>query len=147
MSHQFQTDLGLTLTLPEGSEPVPESSAGPNSRQFSLANGDVVSLIRDDATAATLAGVIAWTQGMAAHYVQNYGAVEEMQGSINSPGKEAYAYAVSFKDADGVPRRATLIGVLAEGTFAGATLLSINAGQPLDATLVQGIVDGIVPTR
>lgn len=147
MSNHFQTELGLTITLPEGSEPVHESSAGPDSRQFSLSNGDVVSLVRDDSAAANLAGIIAWTQGMAAHYVREYGAVEEMQGSISSPGKESYAYAVAFKDTEGVPRRATLIGVLAGGIFAGATLLSIDAGLPLEASMVQEIVDGIAPTR
>ena len=147
MSQQFDTGLGLTLVLPDGTKPVEESSAGPASRQFSLVNGDVVSVVRDDTAAVDLAGLVIWAQAMAEHYVHEFGAVEDAQGNITSAGKQSYAYAVTFKDANGVPRRATLIAtLLAEGIFAGITLVAINAGQALDIELIQQLVDGLAPS-
>lgn len=144
MSKKFETGLGLTLALPEDAEPLEESSAGPLSRQFGLHNGDVVSLIRDDAAVGDLAGMLAWAQGQAAHYVKEFGAVEDMQGSVTSPGKQSYAYAAKFNDADGVPRRVILIATLFDdGTFAGITLLAVDLGQGPDLGLVQQLVDGL----
>lgn len=146
MSIQLPTGLGLDVTLPDGAEPIAESSAGPLSAQFSLPRGEVVSVVRDDSAAVDLAGVIAWTQAMAAHYVNEFGAVEGPQGSMAADGKQSYAYSVSFKDADSVPRRATLMGcLLAGGIFAGITLLTIDDGAPLDTSLVEGIVQGLAP--
>lgn len=148
MSIQFSTGLGLQLTLPDGAESIAESSAGPLSAQFSLPGGEVVSAIRDDAAASSLAGVIAWTQSMAGHYTAEYGAVEEMQGSIPAQDREGYAYSVCFTDAEQTPRRATLAGcLLPGGGFAGITLLSINDGSTLDTALVQEIVRGIAPAN
>ncbi|MEV8181359.1 hypothetical protein [Specibacter sp. NPDC078692] len=148
MSQQFDTGLGLKIILPDGAAPIEESSAGPASRQFSLVNGDVISVVRDDSAATDLLGLLAWAQGMAQHYVQEFDAVEDAQGNINSAGKQSYAYAVTFKDANGVPRRATLIAtLLGEGIFAGITLLAIDASQNLDLELVQQLVDGLAPSE
>lgn len=144
MSKQFETSLGLTLTLPDDAEPMVDSSAGPLSRQFSLPSGDVVSLIRDDEAAGDLAGMLVWAQGQAAYYLREYGAVEELQGSLTSPGKQCYAYAATFTDAESVPRRVTLIAILFDdGTFAGITLLCVDLGQGSDLELVQFLVDGL----
>lgn len=148
MSQEFDTGLGLKIVLTDGARPVEESSAGPSSRQFSLFNGDVISLVRDDSAANDLVGLLAWAQGMAQYYVKEFGAVEDAQGNITSAGKQSYAYAVTFKDANSVPRRATLIAtLLEEGIFAGITLLAIDAGQALDIELVQELVDGLAPSE
>lgn len=147
MSQQFDTGLGLTLVLPDGARAVEESSAGPLSRQFSFSDGSVVSVVRDDGAAVDVAGLVAWAQGMATYYVEEFKALEDVQGAITSEGKESYAYALTFKDAEGVPRRATLIAtLLSDGSFAGITLLAINAGKPLDIELVQSLVDGLAST-
>ncbi|MET4003195.1 MULTISPECIES: hypothetical protein [Arthrobacter] len=144
MSQPFDTGLGLTLVLPDGAQAIEVSSAGPASRQFSLVRGEVISVVRDDGAALEFPDLLAWAQGMAQHYVQDFDAVEEAQGTISSDGKQSYAYAVTFNDANGVPRRATLIAtLLAGGLFAGITLLAINAGQGLDTELVQELVDGL----
>lgn len=148
MSIEFDTGLGISISLREGAGALAESSAGPHSRQYSLRNGDLVSIVRDDAAATNLAGLIAWTERMADFYVREFGAVEEMQGSINAQGtgNRGFAHSVAFRDAEDVPRRATLIGtLLGGGIFAGITLLTVNAGQPLDAALVQELVDGLEP--
>lgn len=147
MSIQFDTGLGISISLRDGARALEESSAGPHSRQFSLSNGDLVSLVRDDTAATNLADIIAWTENMANFYVTEFGAVEEMQGSVTGTGKQGFAYSVAFRDAEDVPRRATLIGtLLGDGIFAGITLLTVNAGQPLDVALVQELVDGLEPT-
>lgn len=147
LSTHFDTGLGVGIALPDGASALEDSSAGPHSRQFSMPNGDLVSVVRDDAAAANLAGIIAWTENMASFYVNEYGGEEEMQGSITSAGKQAFAYSVAFRDAEDVPRRATLIGTLLDGgVFVGITLLTIDAGQPLDVALVQELVDGLEPT-
>jgi len=147
LSTHFTTDLGFGISLPDGAAPIEESSAGPESRQFSLADASIVSAVRDDTAADSLAGVIAWTEQMAGHYVASFGATEEMQGAIHSPGRQAFAYSVAFTDNDKWPRRATLMGVLLDGgAFIGITLLTTNLGQPLDVALVQEIVDGIDAT-
>ncbi|MBP2413312.1 hypothetical protein JOF48_002111 [Arthrobacter stackebrandtii] len=148
MSTKFTTDLGFEITLPDGAAPVEESSAGPQSRQFSLADASIVSVVRDDAAAASLADAIGWTEQMAEHYVASFGAAEEMQGAIQSPGKQAFAYSVAFSDNEKWPRRATLIGTLLDGgAFIGITLLTTNLGQPLDVQLVQSLVDGLAVTE
>lgn len=148
MSIQFTTGLGLDITLPDGAEPIAKPSAGPLSAQFSLSNGDVVSVVRDDSATTSLAGIIAWTQAMASHYVTEFGAVEEMQGSITAEDGQGYAYTVSFNDADSVPRRATFVGrLLAGGIFAGITLLTIDDGTALGTNLVEDVVRGIAPTQ
>lgn len=148
MSIQFTSPLGLDITLPDGAEPIAEPSAGPLSAEFSLPNGDVVSVVRDDTAATDLAGIIAWTQAMAGHYITEFGAVEEMQGTIAGDGRQSYAYSVSFSDAAQVPRRATLMGcLLTGGIFAGITLVTINDGKPLDTELVEEIVRGMAPAK
>lgn len=144
MSIQFRTELGVSISLPDGSEPVSVSSAGVNSQQFSLPSGDLVSMIRDYGSFGSLADVVAWTQGSANYYVVEFEAVEEMQGAIHSPAKQSYAFTVSFTDRDQTPRRATLIGcLLDDGAFVGMTLLTIDAGIPLDTELVEGLVTGL----
>ncbi len=147
MSTQFTTDLGFAISLPDGAEAIEESTAGPKTCQFSLPDASIVSAVRDDAAANSLADVIAWTEQMADHYVTSFGATEEMQGAIPSAGKQAFAYSVAFSDTEKWPRRATLIGALLDGgPFIGVTLLTTNLGQPLDVALVQDIVDGIAAT-
>lgn len=144
---QFDTGLGISLTLPEGATPLEDPAAGPLAREFGLSNGDVVSVVRDDDAAASLAGVIAWTGLMAEHYVHEFGAEEELQGKVASSGKQSFARTLSYKDGEGWARRATLIGTLLNGgAFTGITLLTINAGRPLDAALVQELVDGLATT-
>lgn len=144
MSNTFSTTLGISLTLPDGSAVIEESSAGPLSLQFSLANGDVISVVRDDQGVNDLASTIAWTEAMAEYYVKEFGAVEELSGSLESEGKTSFAYSVAYSDAQEVARRATLIGVLLDGgAFVGITLITINDGKPLDVELVQEIVNGV----
>lgn len=149
MSIQFDTGLGVSISLRDGACALVESSAGPHSRLFSLSNGDLVSIVRDDTAATNLADMIAWTENMANFYVTEFDGVEEMQGSVTGTGtgKQGFAYSVAFRDAEDVPRRATLIGILlGGGIFAGITLLTVNAGQPLDVALVRELVDGLEPT-
>lgn len=147
MSIEFDTQLGLTLTTPDGTVSVEESVAGPGSVQYLLPGGVFISLVRDDQAVSTTAQLIGWTQRMSQFYVERYATQEDISGRIESSGKEAYAYALAFTDAQEVPHYATLLGVLfPTGEFFGVTILTIDLGEPLDTTLIQAIADGLALT-
>lgn len=149
MSTQFQSTMGFTATLPEGSASVAESSAGPGSEQFSLPGGTILSVVRDDEQVGNYAQTIEWTQKMAAWYQSQFAGQVVSEGSLPGDGKELYAVAVDFNDNDSVPRIASVVGMHFPGSaFYGLTLLSIvtDPEAGVDTKLIQQLVDGITLT-
>lgn len=149
MSTKFQSSMGFTATLPEGSAAVAESSAGPGSEQFSLPGGTLLSVVRDDEQVGNYAQTIEWTQKMAAWYQNQFAGQVVSEGSLPGDGKELYAVAVNFRDSDAVPRIASVVGLHFPGSaFYGLTLLSIvtDPAAGVDTQLVQQLVNGITLT-
>ncbi|WP_285727667.1 hypothetical protein [Psychromicrobium xiongbiense] len=146
MTIEIRSDIGFTAQLPEGSLILEESQAGPDSEQISLPGDVLFSIERITDLVHDYAEATEWTEKSAAYYQQEFDGAVLTQGRLQSPGKEVYAVAVSFADAEQTPRIATVIGIrFLSGEFFGLTLISVHADpQPqADLQLIQSLVDGI----
>jgi hypothetical protein len=145
MTVHIESPLGFTAEFPEFTQPLPESSAGPNTEQYGLLGGVVVTVIKDDAAVTDAAQATGWAHLMAAHYLDERGGTKLAEGSLDLPGKDSYAVMVGFQEPDGTAKVASAVGVFENGRFLGVLAVwpVVEPGKEPRADRLKEIVGAI----
>jgi len=111
MSVHIESPLGFTADFPEHTQVLDDSTAGPNSEQYGLLNGVLVTVIKDDTSVQDAPQANGWAHLMAGFYLEDRGGTLLAEGELNLPGKAAYGVVVGYDDDAGPAKVAATVGV------------------------------------
>ncbi|WP_258803750.1 hypothetical protein [Pseudarthrobacter sp. NS4] len=130
MSVHIESPLGFTADFPEHTQVLADSTAGPNSEQYGLMGGVLVTVIKDDTSVQDAPQATGWAHLMADFYREERGGTLLAEGELNLPGKAAYAVVVGYDDGDpgndnveGTGKVAATVGVWEGGRFIGVVVI------------------------
>ncbi|WP_426764459.1 hypothetical protein ACP3TD_18610 [Pseudarthrobacter sp. 1G09] len=123
MSVHIESPLGFTADFPEYTQVLDDSSAGPNTEQYGLLGGVLVTVIKDDNSVQDAPQATGWAHLMAGFYLEERGGTLLAEGELGLPGKSAYAVVAGYTDAQGSPKVAATVGVLENGRFIGVVVI------------------------
>ena len=123
MSVHIESPLGFTADFPEHTQVLDDSTAGPNSEQYGLLGGVLVTVIKDDTSVQDAPQANGWAHLMSDFYREERGGTLLAEGELNLPGKSAYGVVVGYDDAEGSARVAATVGVWESGRFIGVVVI------------------------
>jgi hypothetical protein len=147
MSVHIESPLGFTADFPEHTQVLADSSAGPNSEQYSLQGGVLVTVIKDDTSVQGAPEANGWAHLMAEFYLQERKGTLLTEGELNIPGRSAYAVLVGYTDAQGSSKVAATVGTWEDGRFIGVLVIwpYVNPEVEPRVDLLKEIVSAIRP--
>lgn len=122
MSVHIESPLGFTADFPEHTQVLDDSTAGPNSEQYGLLGGVLVTVIKDDTSVQDAPQATGWAHLMSGFYLEDRGGTLLAEGELNLPGKAAYAVVVGYDDG-GPAKVAATVGVWESGRFIGVVVI------------------------
>ncbi|NYD77553.1 hypothetical protein [Arthrobacter cupressi] len=145
MTVHIESPLGFTADFPEFTQAFPESAAGPNTEQYGLLGGVLVTVIKDDNAVQDAPQATGWAHLMSAYYLDERGGTRLAEGSLDLPGKDSYAVMVGFQEPDGTAKVASAVGVFENGRFIGVVVVwpVVDAGKEPQADRLKDIVGAI----
>ncbi|MHC6591964.1 hypothetical protein [Arthrobacter sp. C152] len=145
MSVHIESPLGFTADFPEHTQVLDDSSAGPNSEQYGLLGGVLVTVIKDDSSVQDAPQANGWAHLMSGFYLEDRSGTLLAEGELNLPGKAAYAVVVGYDDAGGSAKVAATVGVWESGRFIGVVVIwpYLDAGAEPRLDMLKGIVGAI----
>ena len=123
MSVHIESPLGFTADFPEHTQVLGDSTAGPNSEQFGLLGGVLVTVIKDDTSVEDAPQATGWAHLMAGYYLEDRGGTLLAEGDLGLPGKSAYGVVVGYDDGGGPAKVAATVGVWENGRFIGVVVI------------------------
>lgn len=153
MSVHIESPLGFTADFPEHTQVLADSTAGPNSEQYGLLGGVLVTVIKDDNSVQDAPQATGWAHLMSDFYLGERGGTLLTEGELNLPGKATYAVVVGYDDrgpgngAEGVAQGkvAATVGVWEDGRFIGVVVIwpYLNPGVEPRLGMLKEIVASI----
>lgn len=145
MPLHIDSPLGFTADFPEFTEPMAESTAGPNTEQYGLLGDVLVTVIKEGQSVETPADANAWAHIKSDYYLNERGGSILAEGELNLPGKASYAVVTGYQDADGAARSAATVGVWENNRFLGLVVIwpVVNPGVEPRIGMVKEIVGAI----
>jgi hypothetical protein len=122
MSVHIESPLGFTADFPEHTQVLEDSAAGPNTEQYGLLGGVLVTVIKDDTSVTDAPGANGWAHVMSDFYRERAGLLLA-EGELNLPGKSAYAVLVGYSDPAGAAKVAGTVGVWENNRFIGVVVI------------------------
>lgn len=135
MSVHIESALGFTADFPEHTQVLEDSTAGPNTEQYGLLGGVLVTVIKDDTSVHGAAQANGWAHLMSGYYLEEKAGSLLTEGGLNLPGKSAYAVVVGYDDAEGAGKVAATVGVWERGRFIGLVVIWPYAGPDVEPRL------------
>lgn len=123
MSVHIESPLGFTADFPEHTQVLEDSTAGPNTAQYGLLGGVLVTVIKDDTSVQGAAQANGWAHLMSGFYLEEKAGTLLTEGELNLTGKSAYAVVVGYDDAEGAGKVAATVGVWERGRFIGLVVI------------------------
>ena len=123
MSVHIESPLGFTADFPEHTQVLEDSTAGPNSEQYGLLGGVLVTVIKDDTSVQDAPQANGWAHLMSGFYIEERGGTLLAEGELNLPGKAAYGVVVGYDDDGGQAKVAATVGVWENGRFIGVVVI------------------------
>lgn len=123
MSVHIESPLGYTADFPEHTQVMEDSTAGPNSEQYTLLGGVLVTVIKDDTSVTDAPQANGWAHLMSEFYIEERGGTKLTEGELNLPGKASYAVLVGYTDHAGDARIAATVGVWENNRFIGVLVI------------------------
>ncbi|MBX7442485.1 MULTISPECIES: hypothetical protein [unclassified Arthrobacter] len=123
MSVHIESPLGFTADFPEHTQVLEDSTAGPNSEQYGLLGGVLVTVIKDDTSVQDAPQANGWAHLMSGFYLEERAGTLLAEGELDLPGKAAYAVVVGYDDGDGAAKVAATVGVWESGRFIGVVVI------------------------
>lgn len=123
MSVHIESPLGFTADFPEHTQVLEESAAGPNTEQYGLLGGVLVTVIKDDTSVTDAPQANGWAHLMSEFYLEERAGTLLTEGELNLPGKAAYAVVVGYTDPSGEARVAATVGVWENKRFIGILVI------------------------
>ena len=123
MSVHIESPLGFTADFPEHTQVLDDSTAGPNTEQYGLLGGVLVTVIKDSTSVQGAAQANGWAHLMSGFYLEEKAGSLLTEGELNLPGKSAYAVVVGYNDAEGAGKVAATVGVWERGRFIGLVVI------------------------
>ncbi|MDR6416481.1 hypothetical protein [Pseudarthrobacter sulfonivorans] len=123
MSVHIESALGYTADFPEHTQVLEDSAAGPNTEQFGLLGGVLVTVIKDDTSVTDAPQANGWAHLMSEFYLEERAGTRLAEGELNLPGKAAYAVLVGYTDSAGAARVAATVGVWENSRFIGVVVI------------------------
>jgi hypothetical protein len=123
MSVHIESPLGFTADFPEHTQVLEDSTAGPNTEQYGLLGGVLVTVIKDDTSVQGAPQANGWAHLMSGFYLEEKAGSLLTEGGLNLPGKSAYAVVVGYDDAEGAGKVAATVGVWERGRFIGLVVI------------------------
>jgi hypothetical protein len=123
MTVHIESPLGFTADFPEHTQVLEDSTAGPNSEQYGLLGGVLVTVIKDDTSVQGAPQANGWAHLMSGFYLEERAGTLLTEGELNLPGKAAYAVVVGYNDADGSGKVAATVGVWESSRFIGVVVI------------------------
>ena len=123
MSVHIESPLGFTADFPEHTQVLEDSAAGPNTEQFGLLGGVLVTVIKDDTSVTDAPQANGWAHLMSEFYLEERAGTRLAEGELNLPGKAAYAVLVGYTDSAGAARVAATVGVWENSRFIGVVVI------------------------
>ena len=147
MSVHIESPLGFTADFPEHTQVLADSTAGPNTGQYGLLGGVLVTVVKDDTSVHGAPQATGWAHLMSEFYLEERGGTLLAEGGLDLPGKAAYAVVVGYNDAGGSPKVAATVGVWQNAQFIGVVVIWPFTDPSLEPRLgmLKEIVAGISP--
>jgi hypothetical protein len=123
MSVHIESPLGFSADFPEHTQVLEDSAAGPNTEQYGLLGGVLVTVIKDDNSVTDAPAANGWAHLMSDFYRDEHAGVVLTEGELNLPGKAAYAVLVGYSDSAGAARVAATVGVWENNRFIGVVVI------------------------
>ena len=123
MSVHIESPLGYTADFPEHTQVLADSAAGPNTEQYGLLGGVLVTVIKDDTSVTDAPQAIGWAHLMSEFYLEERAGTRLAEGELNLPGKASYAVLVGYTDPAGAARVAATVGVWENSRFIGVVVI------------------------
>lgn len=123
MTVHIESPLGFTADFPEYTQAMEDSAAGPNSEQYALPGGVLVTVIKDDTSVKDAPQANGWAHLMSEFYIEERGGTVVTEGELNLPGKASYAVVVGYTDHTGDARIAATVGVWENRRFIGVLVI------------------------
>lgn len=123
MSVHIESPLGFTADFPEHTQILEESAAGPNTEQYGLLGGILVTVIKDDTSVTDAPQANGWAHLMSGFYLEERAGTVLAEGELNLPGKSAYGVLVGYTDPAGTARVAATVGVWEKSRFIGVVAI------------------------
>lgn len=123
MSVHIESPLGFTADFPEHTQVLEDSAAGPNTEQYGLLGGVLVTVIKDDTSVTGAAQANGWAHLMSGFYLEDRAGTILTEGELNVPGKSSYAVVVGYTDPAGEARVAATVGVWENYRFIGVVVI------------------------
>jgi hypothetical protein len=145
MSVHIESALGYTADFPEHTQVLEDSAAGPNTEQFGLLGGVLVTVIKDDTSVTDAPQANGWAHLMSEFYLEERAGTRLAEGELNLPGKAAYAVLVGYTDPAGAARVAATVGVWENSRFIGVVVIwpYVNPESEPRVDMLKEIVSGI----
>ena len=122
MSVNIESPLGFTADFPKHTQVLGDSTAGPNTEQYGLPGGVLVTVIKDNSVQGA-PQANGWAHLMSGFYLEERAGSLLTEGELNLPGKDAYAVVVGYNDAGGSPKVAAAVGLWESGRFIGVVVI------------------------
>jgi len=123
MSVHIESPLGFTADFPEHTQVLDDSAAGPNTEQYGLVGGVLVTVIKDDTSVQDAPQANGWAHLMSGFYLEERGGTLLAEGELKLPGKAAYAVVVGYDHDGGAAKVAATVGVWENGRFIGLVVI------------------------
>lgn len=123
MSVHIESPLGFTADFPEHTQVLEDSTAGPNTEQYGLLGGVLVTVIKDDISVTDAPQANGWAHLMSGFYLEDRAGTLLTEGELNLPGKSSYAVVVGYTDHSGDARVAATVGVWENNRFIGVVVI------------------------
>ncbi|WP_458780022.1 hypothetical protein [Arthrobacter sp. D3-16] len=145
MSVHIESPLGFTAEFPEHTQVLEDSTAGPNTEQYGLPGGVLVTVIKDDTSVQGAPQANGWAHLMSGFYLEEKAGTLLTEGELNLPGKAAYAVVAGYDDAEGSGKVAATVGVWERGRFIGLVAIwpYVNPDVELRLSMLKEIVASI----
>ncbi|MFP5311311.1 MAG: hypothetical protein ACLGH7_02705 [Actinomycetes bacterium] len=123
MSVHIESPLGFTADFPEHTQVLDDSTAGPNTGQYGLPGGVLVTVIKDDTSVQDAPQATGWAHLMAGFYLEERGGTLLAEGGLDLPGKDTYAVVVGYDDDGGPAKVAATVGMWERERFVGVVAI------------------------
>ena len=145
MSVHIESPLGFTADFPEHTQVLEDSAAGPNTEQYGLLGGVLVTVIKDDTSVTGAAQANGWAHLMSGFYLEDRAGTILTEGELNIPAKDSYAVVVGYTDPAGEARVAATVGVWENNRFIGVVVIWPYVNPEIEPRLgmLKEIVAGI----
>ena len=143
----IESPLGFIADFPEHTQVLEGSSAGPNTEQYGLLGGVLVTVIKDDSSVQGAAQANGWAHLMSEFYLEERKGTLLTEGELNIPGRSSYAVLVGYSDAEGSAKVAASVGTWQNNRFIGALVIWPYANPETEprVDLLKEIVSAIRP--